>query len=1186
MQIKYLVFIFQFLCIILHILALSTCTDGQQNYNGDGSNTYYCNCVAGMYYTRFYIVTASGNALSGSKCWLCGVGVYSTASDNFNSCMNCDAGKYNAQTGASGCYSCPADSYSNSGASSCTNCPFGSVSPAASSVSSACTCITGFTGPAGGPCVTTIEACPVGRYGTSSTTETVSSATVSCTGSCCYNLGSAIISDGQGDYINNNVCQWWIAATAADVVVTVLFSYVEIEDGRGKNWDWIQICGSTTCVNTVIVKIDSSLSSPTVYYSSTSMMYIKFKTDQSVVAKGFEAQWTVCSACPANSNSIESRKSITDCVCNAGFTGNSGGPCIRDICAPGYAYVGRQSSSYGISTEAICQACVPGKYKLAMSNGDCTSCIAGTYSSVVGSKLGCDMCPWNTGASCIGCTALTECTCDAGYTGFSATTCTACGVGTFKSSHGFVQTSACVKCGVGKYTSILGATTCTACETGKISTQNGSLACTQCPTGTTSAASRTHCVFCADGTEVTDTGTCMDCPQGKFSNSDTNRLCKACVPGFYTSVQAAPKCTPCRACPDGHYRVNCSPVVGGGICLACPACGEDEVNVGCMNRRGHTDEKGVCRRRKYLSRTPLCDEKDGGYGLGGYTFLQLFGVSQDDSSFQCRHRCDNEQNILSDEMYTDPETLIDLRRQFPDVNVDGKYIRPAFNGGYCNGPYACDVSNCNIQGSADDSQTAYQLKFACPLYIDQTKTQEFWTAVALDPTGTLVSHVDAMRQTKCQTCAVCGQDPMSIADWGRGCARECTQLQCQNGLIFDWTEAVAAAKCKTCGELDDVRVCLSSEQRAFDGLDVSGRLPKFYMTNCMPKREIAPRGYSSSYGNCVQCMDYAEDCVSQDDTYYHTCAEDITGIVPVCKSCLRANGREPVTSRYWDGQKYHRLYCQQRRCPVLSGKRYTGLDVQHTPHRLCREECESKTCEGDASRVKLPCVLPHQERCKDAVDMNKLVNDVSYGAVGHAPAHVNMLEPATDALFLFASFENLLVSTQADKLYQRAQCVWNADFIPDNNMNPGGVSSRFQHDCRPWTRDARTLYPLMPLQNTVEADTADETAFSRRVLLNTSAHAVAYAQDSIERPPGVFTGDVYLKLNLINTNNATLAVFVPDDRGIVAATWVPRWRVSVHARQISGGDMTIAVSHTVTSDNTPIASQDYNCLSCFSLRLL
>ncbi len=184
-----------------------------------------------------------------------------------------------------------------------------------------------------------------------------------------------------------------------------------------------------------------------------------------------------------------------------------------------------------------------------------------------------------------------------------------------------------------------------------------------------------------------------------------------------------------------------------------------------------------------------------------------------------------------------------------------------------------------------------------------------------------------------------------------------------------------------------------------------------------------------------------------------------------------------------------------------------------------------------------------------------------------------MLEPATDALHLFASFENMLVDTRAYQLELRAQCVWNADFIRDNSMNPGGVSTRFQKTCRAWARDPRALYPLLPLQNTVTLDEVDDNVFPRRVLLNTSAHAVAYAQGALDRPRDVFAGDVYLELDLVNTNNATLAVFVPDDRNIIAATWVPRWRVSVHARQIAGDTTTLLVT----------APKDDMCLSCFSL---
>jgi len=140
-------------------------------------------------------------------------------------------------------------------------------------------------------------------------------------------------------------------------------------------------------------------------------------------------------------------------------------------------------------------------------------------------------------------------------------------------------------------------------------------------------------------------------------------------------------------------------------------------------------------------------------------------------------------------------------------------------------------------------------------------------------------------------------------------------------------------------------------------------------------------------------------------------------------------------------------------------------------------------------------------------------------------------------------------------------------------MNPGGLSTKFQKACRPWLRDARALYPLMPLQNTVTLDELDDSVFPRRVLLNTSAQAVTYGSDLVKRPVNVFAGDIYLDLDLTNANNATLAVFVPGDRNITATAWVPRWRVSVYAQQIAGDTTSLLLS----------MPGDGMCLSCFSL---
>jgi hypothetical protein len=83
----------------------------------------------------------------------------------------------------------------------------------------------------------------------------------------------------------------------------------------------------------------------------------------------------------------------------------------------------------------------------------------------------------------------------------------------------------------------------------------------------------------------------------------------------------------------------------------------------------------------------------------------------------------------------------------------------------------------------------------------------------------------------------------------------------------------------------------------------------------------------------------------------------------------------------------------------------------------------------------------------------------------------------------------------------------------------------------------------------------------------------------VSPPPNAFAADTYLEIDLTNTTNATLAAFVPDDRNIDSIDWVPRWRVAVHARQISG--------HMDSETTRVIVSTDSEdmCVSCFLLTL-
>ena len=745
--------------------------------------------------------------------------------------------------------------------------------------------------------------------------------------------------------------------------------------------------------------------------------------------------------------------------------------------------------------------------------------------------------------------------------------CTRCVSNSYSSGTG--NTIAC-SCNAG-YT-ITSGNNCTLCEEGKFKATIGNDVCQSCPDERyASNVDRTGCFVCPGGTEFIGK-TCVVCVVGTYSNDDSNWKCEKCKSGFHALAAGTEKCTPCDPCPDGFYRKNCTATGAGGACEVCTTCQDPtKVNVGCMNRAGHTDQPGVCRNRAYTVRTPQCDEDGEGYGLGGYGFVDIFGVSQDDAPFQCRRRCDGDQNTFFGKGYMN---MKNNREELMSTFGENR----TFNGGSCNGPYACDVSSCVIFGSNDDSQQSFRLEAACPVFIDTETTDKFWSATEGDA---VVSTVNQMRGVKCESCEVCGQNEKPIADWGRGCARECTQIKCPFLEIYDWTESDALKKCKRCENLNDRRLCKSSERTIFENYDVSGRLPKFYMEGCVAKMQGARRGLETTYGSCVNCSDSTEACGTATE-YYHSCQKAGADVTPVCRTCTN---KESVQSAYYDGRSTQTVYCQRTPCRTVEGVEKTGISINVQPQRMCYTECLKLSCVD--TEVKLPCVLPHQERCRPGVVLDRDVADALYAPLRHAPAHVNVLEPASQQLHLFASFENTLVDHDASQAYQRAQCVWNADHILDNSMNPAGISNKFQDDCRLWLRNPRTAYPLLPLQNTV---TDVFSAFPRRVLLNTSAHAVSYkvcvsectdflTERQVSPPPNAFAADTYLEIDLTNTTNATLAAFVPDDRNIDSIDWVPRWRVAVHARQISG--------HMDSETTRVIVSTDSEdmCVSCFLLTL-
>jgi len=96
-------------------------------------------------------------------------------------------------------------------------------------------------------------------------------------------------------------------------------------------------------------------------------------------------------ACPADSSSPAGSDALTDCRCNAGYTGPDGGEC---------------------------SACPVGTFKDAAGSAECLACPSSNASSPAGSDH------------------VTDCQCNAGYAGINGGECTACPAGKYKAERG------------------------------------------------------------------------------------------------------------------------------------------------------------------------------------------------------------------------------------------------------------------------------------------------------------------------------------------------------------------------------------------------------------------------------------------------------------------------------------------------------------------------------------------------------------------------------------------------------------------------------------------------------------------------------------------------------------------------------------------------------------------------------
>ena len=667
---------------------------------------------------------------------------------------------------------------------------------------------------------------------------------------------------------------------------------------------------------------------------------------------------------------------------------------------------------------------------------------------------------------------------------------------------------------------------CQQCPEGSVQSLMGQTQCVWCKDSVASA-DRTTCVGCGVGrrTELTTVGVrnimlCRDCDAGTYNANDGASTCHACRSGQYSN-QGESVCTLCSKCADGNFGHGC--LAGPGVCRPCSTgmCTNDAMTrIACINREGFPGRDSACAYKEFLTRTPLCQSDvtglNRGAGLGGYDFESVFGADETKLDFACSRVCDSRsQNAAGD--YGTNDTM------------------------HCEGPFACNRMACTMQTSSDVTDVNdYMVPRACPVILaEHEKT---------DPNRNRVA-VNDKRGVACQKCSECGGDNnRGLVDWGRGCAQECSMIECDNGNIYDWTDNI----CKSCASLANVSLC-SSLDRELEGLhstEVSGNRPKVIFAACVEKQAGAVGRNDITYGTCDSCRDEVVLCAAG---HYHADCGD-GGCVP----CMpRQDLVFDSGQSFWNFKRKVPLYCQISAC--LSG--LTGVEDNGN---LCKRGCSATVCDSELE-ITLPCVIPHDVRCVSRADQ-RLFEQV---ATGSSPVHANLFENPSSGLHQFSSFENIMinVASHTDDLHQ---CVWNVVDIRDNDMNPGGVAHTFfkpaavyahaisrmgSKFCHRWTPKHGVEYPVTPLQNTVSFDSG--AIFPRRIMINTTARAVDYRYSGLGMDHvahirqttrftahSMYTGDFFLNMDVFASTGARLSVFIPTDRGIQQQTWIRRFELS------------------------------------------
>ena len=554
----------------------------------------------------------------------------------------CAAGKYVVQ---SSCENCPVNTYKTTTTalySDCLKCPAHSTSPAGSTSRSACLCKAGyFRVSANDEC----NDCPSGKYQpnagqtvcqlcpTGFTTEVVA-ATSSEDCLCPPGTGQEI------DAVQGAVCRTcslgtYKAVAGASECKRCPVTKTTLQTGSDSPFDCVclpafepDIAGNcypckeghykalagdspcTPCVNGVIssdgtacicdrgysgTNIESCTACPAGTFKAFTGpgfcteclpgQYSPSDASSSCIdcAPGFFSPGNVasCTQCPLNTTTGSSDRSMSDCVCIAGYGGI--GPWNCRACTPG-----KYKDTIGnipctpcpndgllgpvASTTVINCMCGPGYSR--EEDGTCQPCQAGRWKESTG-DVACTLCPLNSWSP-EGNVNKSSCYCLPGFFTAFPGVCVECPTGFYNEENG---ADVCKRCPLFSW-SMLGsdeitdclcyqgyyfsAGECLKCLPGTFNPFNGSTFCQDCPEGSTSlpASTRLAKCFCPVGKTGGDGAVCTDCDFGSYKDINGSVLCSPCPLGLSTLSRGSTSISDC-VCAVGYQLVNDS-------CAECP----------------------------------------------------------------------------------------------------------------------------------------------------------------------------------------------------------------------------------------------------------------------------------------------------------------------------------------------------------------------------------------------------------------------------------------------------------------------------------------------------------------------------------------------------------------------------------------------------------------------------------------